>query len=988
MINQTISHYKIIEKIGSGGMGDIYKAQDLKLERFVALKFLPPYLCRDETEKKRFIREAKAASATDHENICTIYEIDETEDGQVFIAMAYYEGETLKEKLESGALPLKEAISIAIKVAQGLERVHEEGVIHRDIKTSNIMITNRSEVKILDFGLAKVAGSSQLTKSHSTIGTIAYMSPEQIRGNEIDHRSDGWSLGVVLYEMLSGQQPFKGENAQAILCNILNEEPLPLCLFNAEIPINLEKVLVKCLAKEANARYQNIGGIVADLKSVLNELESGVRVKFVKAKKKRTAVWWGATIVFAVTLLTALFWLHSPKREVVEKKSIAVLPFENLTGDSTYNIYQRSLPNLLITKLEQSQYLQVTTWERMADLLKQLGKREIEIVNIDRNTGFDICDLEGVTIVVTGSLSKMGDVFVIDAKVLDVNSKKILKGTMSDGKGESSIFDQINKLSKDISRVVGLSEQKIEKNDRPIQEVTTSSIEAYNYYQRACADFEKFKVDDARRFFEKAIQLDSTFAMAHLKLSIVYGDNLGLRAMGWEYRDKAIALSNRISDKEWLLIKAQATKDLEEKYKILKQLLERYPKEKEVYVLMLEYYNRTGISHRGRIEFIKKIMELDPEWVNGYNGLAYSYAWMGNYDKAIENARKYANISPGDPNPSDTMGEIYFMMGKFDDAIEKFKEANELSRGHFSTECLSYTYALKENYHEALRLIDLKLKATTDISPTFLGSRWKGILYYLMGRMQESLLELDKASVWADSAGNIYFKESANAIKGWIYFDTGKFDLSHKYFNIDTGVFSNYFYYATLKLYFCFYTGMAEVRQNRIYSAKQKLAEMDNLLTDIKKIKPDPVFELFYRDYLSAEIYLAEGKFKLAKDICEKLSLFKRGLKMPGIQDGHIECNIPFDKDVVARIYNALGDKNKAIDEYKQLITVDLNNQEDRLLIHPKYHYRLAKLYEEKGWTDKAIEKYEKFLDIWKYADENLLEKIDATERLARLKQR
>ncbi|MCI0559585.1 MAG: serine/threonine protein kinase, partial [Nitrososphaera sp.] len=211
MIGQTISHYKILEKLGGGGMGVVYKAQDLKLDRFVALKFLPPHLSADEDEKKRFIHEAKAASALDHPNICAIYEIDETEDGQMFIAMAYYEGETLKKKIERGPLPIDQTIDLAIQIAQGLAKAHKHGITHRDIKPANVMITNEGVAKIVDFGLAKLAGQTKLTKSGMTVGTVAYMSPEQARGEEVDHRTDIWALGVVLYEMITGQLPFKGE---------------------------------------------------------------------------------------------------------------------------------------------------------------------------------------------------------------------------------------------------------------------------------------------------------------------------------------------------------------------------------------------------------------------------------------------------------------------------------------------------------------------------------------------------------------------------------------------------------------------------------------------------------------------------------------------------------------------------------------------------------------------------------------------------------
>ncbi|MHA2062345.1 MAG: serine/threonine protein kinase, partial [Candidatus Sifarchaeia archaeon] len=257
MIGKTISHYKIIEQLGAGGMGVVYKAEDTRLKRTVALKFLPPEMTRDPEAKERFIREAQAASSLQHNNICTIHEIDETEDGQIFICMDYYEGESLKDKIKDKRLKTKDAIDITIQIAQGLEKAHEKGIIHRDIKPSNIFITHDDVVKIIDFGLAKLAGKTILTKAGSTMGTIDYMSPEQTRGDEIDHRTDIWSLGVVLYEMITGRVPFKGEYDQAVIYSIMNEEPELITSHHTSVPMELEGIVIKALSKSPDERYQH-----------------------------------------------------------------------------------------------------------------------------------------------------------------------------------------------------------------------------------------------------------------------------------------------------------------------------------------------------------------------------------------------------------------------------------------------------------------------------------------------------------------------------------------------------------------------------------------------------------------------------------------------------------------------------------------------------------------------------------------------------------
>ena len=273
MIGKTISHYKILEKLGEGGMGVVYKAEDIKLERTVALKFLPPHLSNQEKEKKRFIHEAKAASALEHNNICTIHEIDETEEGQLFIVMSYLEGKTLQEKIDISPLKIDEAIGIAIQTAEGLKLAHEKGIVHRDIKPANLMITTDSTVKIMDFGLAKFAGKTKLTQKGTTLGTFSYMSPEQSRGGEVDYRTDIWSLGVVLYEMLTGQLPFKGEYEQAVIYSLMNVQQEPITSLRSNMPLELERIVNKTLAKEPDERYQHIDELIADLKIEQKNLE-------------------------------------------------------------------------------------------------------------------------------------------------------------------------------------------------------------------------------------------------------------------------------------------------------------------------------------------------------------------------------------------------------------------------------------------------------------------------------------------------------------------------------------------------------------------------------------------------------------------------------------------------------------------------------------------------------------------------------------------
>jgi len=334
-------------------MGVVYKAQDTKLKQTVALKFLPPELTHVSDVKERFMREAQAAAALDHPNICTVYEFDEAEK-KTFISMAYIEGQSLKKKIESGPLELDETLKIATQVAEGLQEAHKKGVVHRDIKSANIMVTEKDQAKVMDFGLARIAGGALVTKEGMTMGTIAYMSPEQARGEEVDHRTDIWSLGVVLYEIFTGQLPFKGEHDQAVVYSILKEKPKPITDLRSEIPMAIEQVVSKALEKNPNERYQHLEELVEDLRSISEGIEpAGIRARLLKAKllkRKRAILYTGIAGILILITVIALT-LFTGRAEAIG--SIAVLPFENLTGDAEQEFFVDAATDELIGQLAQ-----------------------------------------------------------------------------------------------------------------------------------------------------------------------------------------------------------------------------------------------------------------------------------------------------------------------------------------------------------------------------------------------------------------------------------------------------------------------------------------------------------------------------------------------------------------------------------------------------------------------------------------------------------
>ncbi|MBL7075535.1 protein kinase, partial [candidate division KSB1 bacterium] len=384
MIGKTISHYKILEKLGEGGMGVVYKAEDIKLKRTVALKFLPPELTRDEETKERFIHEAQAASALQHNNVSTIHEIDETDEGQMFICMDYYEGETLKDKIKHGPLKIEEALNIAVQVAKGLEKAHEQGIVHRDIKPANIMITNDGVVKIVDFGLAKLAGQTGLTRNDTTMGTVSYMSPEQTRGEGVDHRTDIWSLGVVLYEMITGQLPFKGEYEQAVIYSILNEDPEPVKALRTGIPMELERILNKALLKNAGERYQLVDKMLDDMRWLQKSLEIGI-------------------------IEQRLTKIVSPYR-----CRIAVLPLTNISPNPEDEYFADGMTEELISTLSKINELRVIArtsimqYKNIAKSVAEIG-RELKVGNV-----------------LEGSIRKAANKLRITVQLIDSQSQEYL----------------------------------------------------------------------------------------------------------------------------------------------------------------------------------------------------------------------------------------------------------------------------------------------------------------------------------------------------------------------------------------------------------------------------------------------------------------------------------------------------------------------------------------------------------------------------------
>ncbi|MCH8021398.1 protein kinase, partial [candidate division KSB1 bacterium] len=477
MVGETVSHYKILDKLGEGGMGVVYKAQDLKLDRFVALKFLPLHLSAEEVEKQRFIHEAKAASALEHPNICNIHEIDEISiEGrdQMFICMAYYQGETLEKKIGRGPLKIDEAIDIAIQISEGLARAHEAGIVHRDIKPANIMMTDRGEVKILDFGLAKLRGRTKLTKTGTTLGTLAYMSPEQAKGEEMDHRSDIFSFGAVLYEMLTGLHAFKSENEGAVVYSILNEEPEPMTGLRTGVPMELERLVNKALNKSKEERYQHMDEMRVDLKALTLKVrkDSGYRLEKVE--------------------------------------SLAVMPFSNASGKEELEYLSEGITESLITNLSQISNFKVIS---RTSVFHYKGQH-IEVQKVARELN--------VNKLLLGWVSRRSDDVSIGIELVEGSDNSQIWGEQYTRKFTDVVQIQ-EEIVKDISTKLKLKLTRKEKKHLSKQHKTGN--EAYQLFLKGRYHWNKRDPDSFKQsisFYNQAIEKDPTYALAYSGLSDSY----------------------------------------------------------------------------------------------------------------------------------------------------------------------------------------------------------------------------------------------------------------------------------------------------------------------------------------------------------------------------------------------------------------------------------------------------------------------------------
>jgi serine/threonine protein kinase/TolB-like protein len=795
VIGQTIAHYRVVERLGEGGMGEVFLVEDLKLHRRAALKLISQNLTRDETRRQRFLQEARLAASIDHPHIAAVHDIGEVDD-RTYIAMEYVEGRSLRDVLREGPVKLRRALDWAIQAGDALAKVHQHGVIHRDLKPENLLITHDGYVKIIDFGLAKlvdplaqsglgdaatIADAHVRTADGVVLGTLGYMSPEQVRGEAVDARSDVFSFGAVLYEMVTGKSPFKKGSGAETISAILSESPPAPKIDDDAVASELQRVLRKCLAKDPDARYQGLRDLVVDLRALRESIASGdsmsrsaVATPTLPSRSvSHQGPWvWAAAAALIVAIGLSAWWTMrsrraepsaaSPGAEVPTRPSVAVLAFEVVSGGPEVAWLGKGLPSLLVTGLAQTPDIEVVGNERLSEAAKQLGATALD--GVERSRLGELARRAGARFIVNGTIVQAGADLRIDARVEDLTTGAVKLAESVRGPDPLALADD---LSARVRR--GLNVQVAPESVRKIAEVSSGSVDAYRAFTVGVEAQNNNRSADARKMFEEAIRLDPNFGLAYFHLAAV-ADFQGQPTEARHLREVAAQHVDRMPERDAMLVRGTIARDLgrfDESKRMLETLVAKYP-DSEIAWINLGVGTDFGFEDpEYNYSILSRAVTALPYSPVLQNVFGYSQFHSGRIEGGLRTFETYVKLRPAEGNALDSLAEGALIAGDPSRAIDTYDQAAKA--GYSGAPAgKAWTLAVMGRYPDALRALDFYASRS--------GLSYRVFVLSRLGRYREADEELNRLRPLSEQSGSTALVVAGDLMQAVLGLERGQCD--------------------------------------------------------------------------------------------------------------------------------------------------------------------------------------------------------------------